>query len=327
MSKPVTNDEIEDVLSSIRRLVSEGDKPRHATPQPPKQPEKLVLTPALRVGPADEKLAPPRVVQVEQTDFLVLNETADIPVSPPSDRASLEATIAELEAAVTAQADDWEPDGSETDTSPGWDNGVFPTAVANDPVNLRSSAPTLFASAAAYRAALEAAENEDDLIAPWDLPQKVRGEYASDAQTTESVDKIVEGDDAEPQDEPMLSDILATVEITRAPDIDDQETVQSDSHGDLGEVSGSNGIAFRHAGRRFNRDNDKIPTNQESDDANHSAELILEAAQIDPEQLHKLVAEIVREELQGKLGERITHNVRKLVRREIMRVLNAQDMD
>ncbi len=35
----------------------------------------------------------------------------------------------------------------------------------------------------------------------------------------------------------------------------------------------------------------------------------------------------MREELQGKLGERITQNVRKLVRREVKRVLEARNLD
>ncbi len=48
---------------------------------------------------------------------------------------------------------------------------------------------------------------------------------------------------------------------------------------------------------------------------------------IDEDALRDLVAQIVREELQGALGERITRNVRKLVRREIHRALTAQDLD
>ena len=42
--------------------------------------------------------------------------------------------------------------------------------------------------------------------------------------------------------------------------------------------------------------------------------------------LRDMVAEIVRQELQGALGERITRNVRKLVRREIPRALSARDI-
>ena len=40
-----------------------------------------------------------------------------------------------------------------------------------------------------------------------------------------------------------------------------------------------------------------------------------------------MVTEIVRSELQGALGERITRNVRKLVRREIYRVLSSQEFE
>jgi len=47
---------------------------------------------------------------------------------------------------------------------------------------------------------------------------------------------------------------------------------------------------------------------------------------MDEETLRELVADIVREELQGALGERITRNVRKLVRREIHRALAVQDL-
>ncbi|PWK53108.1 hypothetical protein [Silicimonas algicola] len=39
-----------------------------------------------------------------------------------------------------------------------------------------------------------------------------------------------------------------------------------------------------------------------------------------------MVGRLIREELQGELGERITRNVRKLVRREILRALNARDL-
>ncbi len=48
---------------------------------------------------------------------------------------------------------------------------------------------------------------------------------------------------------------------------------------------------------------------------------------IDEEALRDLVSEIVRAELQGALGERITRNVRKLVRREIHRALTAQELE
>ena len=51
------------------------------------------------------------------------------------------------------------------------------------------------------------------------------------------------------------------------------------------------------------------------------------AFEIDEETLRQMVVDIVRQELQGALGERITRNVRKLVRREIHRMLISQDFE
>lgn len=50
-------------------------------------------------------------------------------------------------------------------------------------------------------------------------------------------------------------------------------------------------------------------------------------ALVDEEKLREIVALIVRSELRGVLGERITRNVRKLVRREIQQALAMQDRD
>lgn len=53
----------------------------------------------------------------------------------------------------------------------------------------------------------------------------------------------------------------------------------------------------------------------------------VEAPSIDEEMLRDMVAEIVREELSGVLGERITRNVRKLVRREIHRAIMTHEFE
>ena len=108
MSDPVSNHDIEDVLSSIRRLVAQGN-PRQTVPRTPDpapidvsisrppatepaapkpapaiaSPERFLLTPALRIE-ADEPVTP-------------LRPEPALPVAtaaPTSSRASLEATIA-----------------------------------------------------------------------------------------------------------------------------------------------------------------------------------------------------------------------------------------
>ena len=64
-----------------------------------------------------------------------------------------------------------------------------------------------------------------------------------------------------------------------------------------------------------------------SGDLAESARTGGELAEIDEEVLRQMVSDIVRQELQGVLGERITRNVRKLVRREIHRVVMSQEFD
>ena len=48
---------------------------------------------------------------------------------------------------------------------------------------------------------------------------------------------------------------------------------------------------------------------------------------MDEEALRELVAQVIREELQGAMGERITRNVRRLVRREVQRALTLREFE
>lgn len=70
----------------------------------------------------------------------------------------------------------------------------------------------------------------------------------------------------------------------------------------------------------------KARTNS-SDPGEDTLDLTSEETFLDEESLRELVTDIVREELQGALGERITRNVRKLVRREIHRALASQNLE
>ena len=74
MSETVTNAEVEDVLSSIRRLVSEDRKPAQKPSEAPAIEEKLVLTPSLRVSndapvAAPRKEAKPEAVQPRSASY------------------------------------------------------------------------------------------------------------------------------------------------------------------------------------------------------------------------------------------------------------------
>ncbi len=131
MSDPMTNVEIEDVLSSIRRLVSEDLRgPDKAVPRvegglPPGPPvkgegdaavAKLVLTPAFRVA------EPPAEAAADETDAAGGDwlRDADADAAIPTDSAdpaegagTLEDTIAELEAAVAGIDDAFETEESD----------------------------------------------------------------------------------------------------------------------------------------------------------------------------------------------------------------------
>ncbi len=48
---------------------------------------------------------------------------------------------------------------------------------------------------------------------------------------------------------------------------------------------------------------------------------------LDEQALRALISDVVRQELQGPLGERITRNLRKLVRRELHRALTSKDFE
>ncbi len=217
MSESVSNAEIEDVLTSIRRLVSgEEGKPTAKADAATKKPSaaaKLILTPDFRVSDTPKGAANAEEEPAETATFRHAAEPEQGETKPSdskTNQTSLESTIAELEAAIGEQDEEWEPDGSEFE---------------------------------------EDAEAEAVMTAP-------------------------------------IKDMMGAKQPID--EIEDAEIIEDDLTTGL-----------------FAGDDPEF----------------------DEEALREMVSEIVRQELQGALGERITRNVRKLVRREINRVLAAQDFD
>ncbi|MCC7319823.1 MAG: hypothetical protein IT542_02470 [Rubellimicrobium sp.] len=244
MSDPVTNVEIEDVLSSIRRLVAdreqaalrpepvrlEGrarDLPAANATEPP--PGTLVLTPALRVG-ADPAGA----------------AGADDPAGA-EDSLAVARMVARIEAAVTVQAHEFEPDGSEEPPVVDWSQ-IMPQ---EGPVFRSRQSPAEGSAGLAPAAPVDPAPAPPIGPAAQDVPQFQHRSAAPPAPA-------------------------------------------ADAGAGAGDVDG--GVLL-------------------ADDA----------GPIDIDRLRSLIADVLREELAGDLGERITRNVRKLVRREIHRVLDGQD--
>lgn len=291
MSDPVTNVEVEDVLSSIRRLLADGQSaaPAETTGadrRAPEAEEKLVLSPEFRVGESsldapvesaaplvlDSPLTPepelvvPTVHEIgEDADTLadggpepshetVSQEEVEQDSEPDSlaeRRARLEATIAELEAAVAGEDTEWEPDGSEEAEEAQF---VMPSTLARD---------------------LNAVEDAD-LADPDPAPSVDPAPRMPEPELETAGDEPA---DDEAEDIPFVADPVGT--------------------------------------------DAAVPSDAEHDEL---AAYLADSAAIDDDKLQAMVAEAVRAELQGVLGERITRNVRKLVRREIYRIIASEDL-
>ncbi len=260
MSEAMTNSEIEDVLTSIRRLVALEDKR-------PQESGRLILTEELRVGiPAAIDAIDGAAVQVadvaDSVDGTVAEPEAhsdagavgDVVLKtafPEPDFGKLEATIAELEAAVSASGEPWEPEAV-TDDAP------------------RPS-------------------NVTDLYG--------RLSFAHRTEPTDAVEVVESETDGDMPPEPMLeADAEADADFDADPGLEVeavQRPVDAEKGGDMTA--------------------DAEPQVEPNDDE-----------VLDEDMLRALVAQIVREELHGQLGERVTQQVRKLVRAEIAKALDER---
>ena len=126
MSGPDRSDEIDDLVSSVRDFVAH--KEYSARPQRVKS-ELLVLTPAFRVQ-GDEDAYPP-LDHNASADSLGPNVQR---FEPPRlvERPSLTEAAAEVEAAVTEQKNEFEPDEGESFAEDAWAASAFPVTESPD---------------------------------------------------------------------------------------------------------------------------------------------------------------------------------------------------
>ena len=274
MSDLVTNVKIEDVLSSIRRLVAEEDSVvmHHppADPVPAVSLERFVLTPALRVTTSlinDVQVNPLLSLELPKVADhfvalkpLILSSATEVKeplshrVMSVVERASLEATIANLEAAVTDERNEWEPDGSEK---------VEPSALTHAFANFDTNAF---------------------------ITQGYVNEFSKDEAQT-------------------VSDDLTPHDVFLEPELTFKHREKYDPQVDYGDdlLSGDD-------------DGIRIP-----DDLNENiAAYLIDKTSLDEASLRDMIVDVVRKELQGELGNRITRNVRKLVRQEINNALSSK---
>lgn len=402
MSDPMTNMGADDVLASIRRLVSETYDPQLRKQSQAKPPERLVLSPDLRVidgssapyiapdgdhdaEPADTMTASddlaPLVLEVEDathiptltpeiapaampendsetyfdSDIALDADTAqadevmtqaepeqksepefktqpvparattivedavhaaqvlmqdedaeaqdtawssaydDTPNAQAADHAaglSLEERIAELESAVEAKSNDWDAGGYDDDDedSP----QVFPQALVN------STARVLNFRTADFDKLAEAAEI------------KAQVERQADAATAVATDF----DAAAPDVMPDASD--AGVHAVSSEAV--RETADPDLAASEPEPTAESAASVPPLKAVL----DALDEDEDEDLAlaGYADDELLEE-----EALRDMIATVIREELQGALGERITSNVRRLVRREVQRALTLREFE
>lgn len=287
MSEPMTSVEIEDVLASIRRLVSEDLRPASPAPRAAAKDSspglgKLVLTPALRVHEAAPHATGPMVLGA--VDAAVPDSGNPAP--------SLGHVVSQLGARV--DGDDWEAEAPFTDTD--WDADGQADDVPAPTPPLAEVVPFVLAHErrlqAAWRDGAWADSRKDVNGRRDDSVGGATPEASSGVmETVAEAPAVVE---AAPDDAGLLPETGAAPEPV-APE--DELTAEVEE-------------------RLTARAMDEVPRVFAPGDADD----------FDEEALREVVRDIIRDELQGALGERITRAVRKLVRAEIQRMLIARDV-
>ena len=350
MSDPLGNSEIEDVLSSIRRLVA-GDhkgsqKNSLAVTDPgledediPEEGEALVLTPCLRV---EEVATPDADTALWEADGLAdHSDGADHAESTEPELASAEETEQDETLEDTfpgvendsrdgeaAMFDEGEPELSEGDL-PTFIRPIPSESADEDSRDLDTEAPDVGESASE-----DVASNPERAV---ELPQRnvprsgflfgmLQEDEDSGEPATANAEPFAEesnasGDAAEPGMKGGV-DTLDTdpVQPDDAPEPQfvhrsDERLLHEDRPAEPAPV-----FVRRHV--------DESPEEEADETDDVSPNLFAADDQLlDEKALRAMVSEMLHRELQGALGERITRNVRKLVRREIHRALATRDFE
>ena len=294
MSDPVANVEVEDVLSSIRRLVSDDYRPSMKTATPVTlSPDRLVLTPALRVeDDQDEDEA-----VVEPT----IQAWSEFGVGPEDQDANL-VDRSENDSDATSYV--YEPDHAE--------------AVQDHDEQTQEETHEVSEAPAAEPFVLEAVveHSEPEMDAPFvevaeeDTPDH-EAEAAFFADQSESLTSKIAA----------LEAVIGKTDDQWEPD----DTGSSDYSGTEAPSMKWDDVGFDSDAHNAEGDNaETVEVDVEPQQAT-SSQVVDEL--LDENALREIVRETVREELQGALGERITRNVRKLIRSEIHRALAAQELE
>ncbi len=270
MSEALNSTEIEDVLSSIRRLVSEDLRPaaRSATVGGPVTfGDKLILTPALRVV----------AVQPAQDAQMFTPSPRHIVAT---DAAGIEQVVASLGAAVGPQTQEWEAETGDSS----------PEFADNQPSN------------------------------DWSLPAEAEPDLA--AGLTPAQNYVL-------ADSPALDEVILAVDPARA-EIPGWAQQDDNPFPEEDPVEAASTLGTLEPDRAWADAAEASVIAALSEGPSPTEDPLLpedDALLFNEEVLRELVRDILREELAGKMGERITRNIRKLVRAEIARSVAVQKFD
>jgi hypothetical protein len=372
MKEAESDFEIEDVLSSIRRLVSQdGRAPRvqrasfrHSASA--QDDNCLVLTPAQRIAQAQKPVvvaaAAPEAPAADIGEELGRLESAISEMEAAAAEAEIE-PAAEPEAAVAdfiapkrpdaALADEADLDAGEVDENaeepppaltvdlPEFDvaEEAVPVFQAAEDVAAQEAAPELAApetvsailameverfalSVASARPAADALFAGYEVVGPVEVDQAA--EELADLPEPDAMETI------EPVSEP--EDMAAAVAVVLEADMEVEDVAESadacvaqDVATEL-EPEETPQVIERVAPQILRAESIRSPRLQVAEDEDPLFDAIA-VPEFDEEALRIMVAQLIREELRGVLGERITHNVRKLVRREIQRALAGHELE
>lgn len=379
MAETGTRPEIEDVLASIRRLVSQ-DSPRAAqsypAPRRAAEVDPLLLTPAQLVNEEDEAAPPPHVWSGEEAEL-----------AGPAAREVTAPPVAEDLSDARRKPQDFEPefDDDATIAWPGEDD-LPETGLGAELTRLEDTLAHLEAEVARNGVSYEA-ETGDPFVPEGtepltELPEAFSAEdwtvAASDhdvfGAANEVADEVAnDGGEAMPDaafDAARFEEELPSAEIPSEAELpaEDMADAPAQDWEDLPyEAEGLTEAGAEPAPRRDEAPLRRLhlsdaearapePELRSSSYAELRAELELEAAgdehelaaleaelaatpdlpgatlhpaalAMNEQQLRQLVSALLREELQGALGAKITRNLRKLVRREVQRALMSRDLD
>ncbi len=332
-----TDDDTDALIASLREDGGETEVPEEVAevevPEPAHEEEKTAVAEdhpgfsedavaALYAEPEPE--AEPEHAEEPQEEIAAEPEPeAEIPEKKRI--LTLEERIAELEAAINRTSGEWEPDGSETaeevtQSSPVFDShtgsedepesGAFDIDSLSSELWGGSEEDGEDAAEATPQAAPEPEEESTSdaltafLNAPDEEPEEDHSEPEAEAHTEEPEEAAEDEDAAEEVEEPHAEE-KPEPEHTEPEQVEPVEAT-ADPEPQLAEAEDR-------------QDDHAVAAPAEPSDH--------DAIAMDEDALRALVAEVIREELQGNVGERITRNVKRLVRREVQRALSMKSLD